>query len=197
MSKLESHQEHPLEILCYKFADFISPFCYNIGLTPNGLTTISNIGAVIAIYAALKKNYVLFTIGYIVKYLFDCADGFFARKYKMTSKFGDKYDHYSDIAFWTILIWVLWNKFSFRKWAFPYRGFFIAGMLGILIMTWIHMGCQEVIYAAKSKLPTTATLDLYKKSCPQPETLIRYTRWTGSTIVPVIYGLICVLFILK
>lgn len=197
MSKLENHQEHPLELLCYTFAEKTSPFFRSLNFTPNGLTTVSNIGALIALYGTYNKIYSLLIVGYVIKYLFDCADGYYARKYKMTSAWGDKYDHYSDLIFFVLLLWVLWTRFTFQTWAFPYRGYMIALFLFFMVMTWIHMGCQEVIYSEKTGKPATETLHFYQKACPQPHKFIQVTKWFGSTIVPVFYGLLCILFVLK
>ena len=108
MSKLQPHQEHPGEVLCYRFAEAVSPFFKRLGFTPNGLTTISNVGALMALYGAANRMTTLFVLGYAIKYLFDCADGYFARRYQMTSRFGDLYDHVSDLLFVLGLLWLLW-----------------------------------------------------------------------------------------
>lgn len=44
------------------------------------------------IYIYVEK-YKIGTILYYIGYFFDCMDGNYARTYKMTSDFGDKYDH--------------------------------------------------------------------------------------------------------
>ena len=44
----------------------------------------------------LNKQCKLAAIFYIISYFFDCMDGCYARKYKMTSKFGDYYEHIVD-----------------------------------------------------------------------------------------------------
>jgi phosphatidylglycerophosphate synthase len=196
MSKLEEHQDHPLELVCYQFAEKISPFFRQLGFTPNGLTTISNVGAVMCLYGVYKKKPILIAVGFVIKYLFDCADGFFARKYKMTSKWGDKYDHYSDWIFSVLLLWVLWTKTSFQYWAFPYRGYIIAVFLFLGFMTWIHTGCQEAIQLEKNG-ETSETLSFSQKACPHPHQFIKVTRWFGSTIVPALFVLLCLLFVFE
>jgi hypothetical protein len=67
MSKLENHQEHPLELLCYAFAEKTSPFFRSLNFTPNGLTTVSNMGALIALYGAYNKMYGVLIVGYVIK----------------------------------------------------------------------------------------------------------------------------------
>lgn len=196
MSKLEPHQENPLEVLCYKFAEKISPFFRSLNFTPNGLTTISNIGAIIALYGTYHKRAELIVVGFVIKYLFDCADGYYARRYKMTSKFGDVYDHGSDLIFVLGIVWILWTKFTFRAWAYPYRGYFIAGAILFVFMSWLHMGCQETLYSKKTGKTPTQTLKFSQDSCPNAERMVHFTKWVGSPVVPVLLGLGAILFVL-
>ena len=197
MSKLPPHQEHPGEVLCYSFAEWISPFLKQLGLTPNMITTLSNIGAVITLYGAYKKQSSVFLLGYIIKYLFDCTDGYFARRYGLTSAGGDFYDHMSDLIFMILLFWLLWSLFRFTTQAFPYRGYIIAFYGLFVFASWIHMGCQEVLYARKSGKPSTTTLSWYQSACPNPDKYIKWTRWVGSSFAVVSFGILLILNVLE
>ena len=53
----------------------------------------------------LAFNYIISAILYLTRYIFDCIDGFYARKYNMTTVFGDWYDHISDILINLIYIY--------------------------------------------------------------------------------------------
>jgi phosphatidylglycerophosphate synthase len=193
MSKLQPHQEHPGEVLCYRFAEWVSPFFKKLGFTPNGITTLSNVGAAAALYGAYTKQPMIFVVGYAAKYLFDCTDGFYARKYGMTSKFGDLYDHLSDLTFMLSLLGVLWTQFGFTSAAYPYRGYILA-MYGLMVFaSWIHMGCQEVIYSRTSGKPSTPTLSWYQSACPEPDRYIQWTRWVGSSFAVVLMGIVLIL----
>ena len=196
MSKLPPHQEHPGEVLCYRFAEMVSPFFKSLGFSPNGITTLSNVGALICVYGALTRNRMLFVVGYAMKYLLDCTDGYFARRYKMTSKFGDLYDHISDLVFMLTLLWVLWSTFRFTRSAHPYRGYIVAFYGLLLFASWIHMGCQEVLYARTSGKPSTPTLNWYQQACPRPDVYIGWTRWIGSSFATVASGIVLILAVL-
>ena len=61
-------------------------------------------------YNIYKNKYIIGTILWFLSYYFDCADGKMARKFKMISKFGDIYDHTSDIIKHLLLFYVLYKK---------------------------------------------------------------------------------------
>lgn len=200
MSKLLPHEDHPLELCCYAFADHICPFFHSLGFTPNGLTTIANIGAIIALVSAYRKNAnVWLVVGVVIKYLFDCADGHFARKYKMTSKWGDTYDHVSDLIFVIGMIIVIVTRYGFVDWAYPYRGYFIALMLFFVFMTYVHAGCQETLNAKRKEgADPSDTLAFCKGACPgNPEETIQYTRWFGCPVVPTVFATFSLVYLLK
>lgn len=197
MSKLPAHEEHPGEVLCYRFADWISPYFKQLDFSPNGITTLSNLGAGLALCGAWKKSKWLFVLGYAMKYLFDCTDGFYARKYGMTSKFGDLYDHLSDLSFILSMVWVLWTSFAFTPAAYPYRGYLIAGFGLLVFFHWIHMGCQEALYARRSGKTASPTLSWYQSACPNPDSYIRWTRWTGSSFAVMAAAMVLILTTLK
>jgi phosphatidylglycerophosphate synthase len=95
--KLPDNLECPVDDLILKYiVDPLNPFFKSIGLTPNGLTAISGIFGVLAIYSIIRSNYKLAAFYYALSYIFDVFDGNFARKYNMVSKFGDWFDHTKD-----------------------------------------------------------------------------------------------------
>lgn len=81
--------------------------------TPNWLTTFGNI---VGINCLFWWNY--YSLHYVaiyclwVRYYFDCADGLMARQFKMTSDFGDWYDHISDWTFGVGFALTLYAKFK-------------------------------------------------------------------------------------
>ena len=114
---------------------------YNLGLTPNFLTTISFLLQLYSIY-----NLTLYSIGsfqfyYLLGYYFDCIDGPMARKYDMVTKFGDFYDHGTDTICFS---WVLYYYFTYYK----LLNYPIINTGGILIFLGLikYIGCQETIY---------------------------------------------------
>ena len=76
------------------------PFWHSIGFTPNGLTTLGLISSIMFFVYFNKSNLLLTLVFLVLRWYFDYADGMLARKYKLTSKFGDYYDHITDWIFY-------------------------------------------------------------------------------------------------
>ena len=75
-------------------------FWRSMGVTPNILTGIGSLSSMSAMYAFRKNAHPLITtIFVLLRMYFDYADGMFARKYNMTTAFGDWFDHASDVGF--------------------------------------------------------------------------------------------------
>lgn len=53
-------------------------------MTPNQITFLSLVFALIGSYFYCKNNFYLSIICFIVSYYLDCVDGHYARKYNMT-----------------------------------------------------------------------------------------------------------------
>ena len=178
ISKIPSECENPFDVLLYNIADKLSPYAKEIGLTPNLITTLSNIFGLITIILLLKSYYIIAVFTYIISYFFDCMDGHMARKYKMYSKYGDLYDHVSDIIR-TLLI-------SMTLIYIDYKKFLIILPFAILLFIGINvqLGCQELYYDKND----SASLSITKKLCPvqninDKESLInimKYTKYFGT-----------------
>jgi len=165
--KIPKYYENPIDTFIINICEKLNPFFYRYNMTPNGITTIGNISGILSIYHFTKKNYKISSILYFVRYFFDCLDGNYARKYNMTSNFGDLYDHISDIIF-NIIIVILLLRTKFK-----YKSFWFLLLLCFLILSLIHLGCQEKKYKQKSILTNL------QKLC-KDETIIIYTKYFGS-----------------
>ena len=91
----------------------------------------------------------------MVGYYFDCADGNYARTYKMVSKFGDLYDHITDFIKVAIFIVLLYTEYNDKTRFINFIIVFIA----LSFLSFIHLGCQETIYNKKHE---SITLKLNK-----------------------------------
>ena len=69
---------------------------YNIGMTPNMVTTTSTFFTVYSIYLLYQEERVYASLSYLLGYLLDCVDGRMARKYSMSSDVGMALDCVSD-----------------------------------------------------------------------------------------------------
>jgi len=188
MRKIPKQYEDITDNQLLKLSEYVSPTFYNNGFTPNMITTLSNISAFIVIIFLIKSKFVLAGFFVMVAYFFDCLDGHYARKYKMTSKFGDFYDHISDcikaIAILTTLYFINPSKF-----------FKIIPILTILFFLMLsHLGCQEKYYNKNE----SDTLKFTKSLCPineneNVEDKLKYTRYFGCGTFNLVFSL-CVIY---
>jgi phosphatidylglycerophosphate synthase len=186
MRKIPFELENPIDNLIYLLVENTTDQFYKLGFTPNALTTISLIFSVLSIKSitSSNKNYKLSALYFGISYIFDCYDGYLARKYNMISKFGDYYDHFSDIfkIIYLFIVLLKINKNKFQN-MLPY---YI--LLGFLCC--IHIGCQEKYYNKKTDTSSYLTIDI----CKDKEDAInkmRYTRFFGCGTITLF--LICVI----
>ena len=190
MRKIPAEYENPFDDVLLNMCDNIAPTFHSYGFTPNMVTTLSNISAIIVIILLLEARYVWAAIFVMIAYFFDCLDGHIARKYNNVTKFGDYYDHISDtskvVAILFTMYWI--NSEKFYK------------IIPIIIvaagLSLVHMGCQEKYYDSLE----SDTLDFTKKLCPTKtdkkesiEETIKYTRYFGAGTFNIILAL-CVLY---
>jgi phosphatidylglycerophosphate synthase len=175
MRKIPSNYENPLDNILLHMSEFICPFFKSLGFNPNGITTISLIFGLLAIWSLWKGHIWYFSILYFISYFFDCVDGHFARKYNKVTKLGDLYDHVKDAVIAILLIVVVYirnrNRCSIQIWIPVFVIFIIFTILGFT-----HLGCQEKIYDTDE----SRTLNIGKQLCSSdPEQKIKWTRFFG------------------
>lgn len=149
--------------------------------TPNMITTISLLITLIGINNIYNGNYKIGAILYFIGYLFDCMDGNYARTYNMTSKFGDYYDHISDVMKIIILIICLYLLKIKRK----TKILFIIIFLIFILLSFIHLGCQE---KNNNEVNDDTILKYFKRLCINKENII-YTRYYGVGTLQMIISL--------
>ena len=169
MRKIPPEFENPIDNFMVVIADQLNPFFKRTGHTPNLLTTYSLVFGLVSIYFAYQNHIGIFLILFTVSYFFDCADGNFARAYKMTSRFGDIYDHTKDLVVLASLSFVICYKYG--KCITRYNVLFIFVMM---LLAGSFMGCQQRFY----KQEETELLDHYKALCPNRE-WISFLRYFG------------------
>ena len=97
MRKINRDHENQIDNLIYdKFVIPLTPSMRNMGLTPNMVSILSIILALLGLYFLSKNNIIIFTVLYSIAYILDCVDGYMARKYNMGSKLGEFLDHGGD-----------------------------------------------------------------------------------------------------
>jgi len=107
MSKLEPQYRGCIESWIYRDNDGFLKFLHSLCLTPNMVTTLSNVVGIGALWALWNKQLAWFSVLFIFSFYLDCLDGKMARVYKMSSNWGGTYDNVSDIALAIALIIVV------------------------------------------------------------------------------------------
>ncbi len=79
----------------------------DLGFTPNGVTLLSIVFSILAIASLWYRQLTLFVCLSALAYWMDDLDGVMARKYKLTSKFGEILDHASDALYFIGIYLVL------------------------------------------------------------------------------------------
>lgn len=202
-SKIDDKYENPIDIIAYKICEYLDPIFYKLNFTPNNITTLSLIFGLLSVYFILKieksknnnlkfayKTYAF--IFYWLSFLFDCLDGHYARKYKMLSQLGDKYDHYSDLVKHLLLYIVLISKLS-KKYIITFNITLLIVFIGLLVQT----GCQEKKYEEKigekeSKLKS-GYLRIFIPLCRNPELITKYSKFFGAGSITLLFSIFILL----
>ena len=142
MSKLKPEHQDIVDRQLDKLVFQLNPHFKKMGFTPNGITTLSLIFGILAVYFFYISNTYLAGICWFISYFFDCQDGNFARTYKMYSKFGDLYDHISDAVILLSLAYVFYKK--------PMKTNTKMSILAFMLVTgslcWMYYRKQEEYY---------------------------------------------------
>jgi len=184
MKKIPDEIDNPLDNILISIVDSLCPFFYKTKHTPNILTTYSLIFGLISCYFLNKKQIVIFGLFYFLSYFFDCFDGHYARKYNMTTKFGDMYDHVKDLS---IIILIIYICFKNSKHNINIKIILILLISSVLMTT--HLSCQEINC---NKEFSGVNNDFIPKStflCPNKDN-IKWTRFFGCGTFTVLFILV-------
>jgi phosphatidylglycerophosphate synthase len=184
VNKLDNNHDNLFDIYICKSIDSHLHIYNKLGLTPNMVTTLSLITGIISAYMIHIKKYKLAGILFFIAYYFDCVDGKLARTYNMTSKFGDYYDHFSDIIKFILIMYVLYKDNIIK---FKNIGIII---LLLVILCLYHLGCQQGIYTDDTKPTESPTLDILKPSKESALINIHNTKYFGCGTFYIILSLI-------
>ena len=174
MKKLPDYMDNPVDTYLVNLFDNHSEFFKKTGHTPNILTTYSLIFGLLSCYFLNIKRIILFSIFYSISYFFDCADGHFARKYSMTSKFGDIYDHTKDILVGLLVLYI-----TFKNSSHNITPFTIVLLIIFIFLAVFHISCQENNCDDKFKDKDNGSLKLVNSLCRKKEN-IKWSRFFGT-----------------
>jgi hypothetical protein len=192
MRKIPSEFENPIDNYIINFCDSSQKYFYDIGFTPNNITTLSNISCILVVILLLQAKYYWAAFFLIVSYYFDCLDGYTARTYKMTTVFGDYYDHISDLTKTVLVLLTLYyiNPDKFFN--------VLPIIICFFILTLPHLGCQELYYNSSE----SNSLNFTKILCPVPnnysesdiKSILKYTKYFGCGTFYIIFALIIIYY---
>jgi phosphatidylglycerophosphate synthase len=169
--KLPREYENPFDNYIIDIAHWCNVNIFRpLNFTPNMITTLSLLTGLICVWLMYTRYYLWAAVLLFVSYVLDCADGNFARFYKMVSPFGDIYDHVSD---WTKILLVVILIYV-RLEGNMQKYIFVALTIMMSVLCGVHMGCQEKIYAKAE----SSTLHITSYFCPYTSHII-YTRFVG------------------
>lgn len=182
MSKIPREMDNPIDNIFIDISEYLCPIFKKMGHTPNMITTWSLFFGLLSVYFLYKGYIYWFALAYSISYFFDCMDGHFARKYKMTSKFGDWYDHIKDIFVYFCIIYVIYIKYK--------NVLKLSDILIIclsLFACFCHIGCQQKCQDKDGEI-----LDNLKLLCPKKD-MIYYTRYFGMGTMNLIFILVIII----
>jgi phosphatidylglycerophosphate synthase len=128
---------NPVDKLFNYIGDKMNPVLYNFGFTPNILTSFSFLFGLVSMYYFYVDKRILAACLFIINYFFDVIDGRFARKYNMTTTFGDYYDHITD---WITILLLLIIMYIKNSWLLLKLSPFL---IILVILSLISLGCSQ------------------------------------------------------
>jgi phosphatidylglycerophosphate synthase len=177
MRKLPIKYENPIDNFLY--LPVPSQSKYLECLTPNHITTVSLAFGLLSIYCLYKNKFILSAVSFLMSYFYDCVDGFHARRLDMVTKFGDWYDHTTDIVVSIIL--TIMMLFKIKK----YKITFVVSLIVLAIGLCLHMGCQQQFYGESDN----ESLNMLPVICKSEKSL-HFTKLFGSGTIVTFYIII-------
>jgi len=193
VNKIPNSLDNPIDNILYKIIDGQLDLFKKLNLTPNLLTTISLISGLSSVYLLKNNNYKSSALLWFISYYFDCTDGKMARKFNMTSKVGDLYDHGSDIIKHALLFYIIYLKLKDNK---NFGNIFIV-FLVISILSVAQLGCQEKVTKKLTKKDESPTLKITEKLViTDCGTQMKFTRYFGPATIT-LYLILVIMYLSK
>ena len=160
-------------IIQKKFSKIILPYLHKIPfMSPNILTTIRNFIVFYIYYSIMiKKYYSNQGLLIIIVGILDILDGDYARAYNMTTSFGDKYDHVSDLVSTAVFLYILYKTLKNKKYIlFP--------LLFMIFSVLVTMCNEKLNNKIRKKKILRDSLQFVENICPYntENDIIRFLR---------------------
>ena len=180
MSTLPREFENPIDYAIIRICSKIAPFFKATYHRANFITFEGLILSTYGLYHLSQFNMLKFMFGYGLGYVFDCLDGYYARKYNDKSRFGEYFEHSKDIGCGILYFIILSQYYVMSGWVW---NLFTLSFLGLVF----QLAHQQAMIGSSGDL-----MDKLQLIVVNPYH-IRKTRWVGcgtfmilSLIIPLI-----------
>ena len=193
MNKIPKNAGFVNKYFAYPVSNLLVPIFYNLGFTPNMITTLTLVLRIIVIYNLYyKKNYLLIIILFIMSSITDGIDGQLARNHNMKSKIGAIYDVFVDQITIVAILIVLFMK-HYVKNRNPYY-IFISLIPILVLMHILKTKClkKKEMKIWEENIFNNADINLDKNKCKNISLLKLYDE--GFNYLIIILALIYTLY---
>lgn len=167
--KIPAPLENPIDNLWIDVAARAAPALRATGHTPNVLTAYALASGALSLAALWQGHVHAFGALWILRGFWDCADGYFARRYGMVTVAGDAFDHVSDFSTMLGLLYVVHAKYVVppAMWV---------GFALLLVAQSVQLGCQQNACGGQKG----ESLDALRAACPgDAVATLRWSRYLG------------------
>ncbi len=194
-NKLPIQYDDPIDIFYKKYIYKLNPYFKNLGFTANDITTISFIFGLLSCYLYYTKYYILSGIFIIISYFFDTMDGYYARIYKMQSKFGSYYDIISDLIVNIILFYLFITNKNIIKSKINIKLIIIILIIIMILGDIYHVSCQESYTKITNKNYVSDGLSFLDTLKCKDHNIMIYTRYFGPGVTNLFIGILLILHV--
>lgn len=186
--KIDREMENPidnivLDYICEPVSNILRSTSEKI--TPNMITSVGLAIGIACIYAIYQGYYKTGFALYWLCYIFDCLDGYYARKYNMITRFGDFFDHFRDVFVILVVIILVFTRLKSNI----MKQLYIISLIIIAVGTSTHFAAQELNTVSTEH---NECLGMLTPLCKHKD-YINYTKYMGCGT----FTLILSLYILK
>jgi len=176
-TKIPSNLDNPFDSLMMYLGHNSLPMLKYLNFTPNALTLTGGMFMIFSISFILTYRFTHAALFYAIAYWFDCVDGQYARHYGLTSKGGEKLDHFVDAVrniLTCISIYII-KITTFKKIVFAmFYAFFT-------LTNAYATNCTQNYYFMNSKTNDKYHMKDQMTFCKhQPGQQLKYVRFFGS-----------------
>ena len=137
------------------FCEPVAPLFRATGHTANSISVYGLFFTIGSLYYLAQDHMIRFTIYFWIAYLFDCLDGYYARKYNMVTELGDLFEHVRDL-----ISLVLTALICCLQYVVTQRIMFLTVLANLA--TGLHVACTQKNHVDRDYVET---LDLLQILC--------------------------------